>query len=65
MFQWPGMGSLFVQAALFGDLPLLGSYLIYVGLTFVTINLLIDLILISHDPRRGSLRPREPLVGHA
>lgn len=65
LFQWPGMGSLFVQAALFGDLPLLGGYLIYVGLTFVTINLLIDLILISHDPRRGSLGSRKPLAGHA
>jgi peptide/nickel transport system permease protein len=64
LFQWPGMGSLFVQAALFGDLPLLGGYLIYVGLTFVTINALIDLILASHDPRRGCLGPRESMVGH-
>jgi len=64
LFQWPGMGSLLIQAALFGDLPLLGGYLIYVGFTFVAINALIDLILFTLDARRGEPGPRPSMAGH-
>lgn len=63
LFQWPGMGSLFVQAALFSDLPLLGGYLVYVGFTFVAINAVIDLLLAKRDPRRGGPGARVPLAG--
>ena len=52
MFQWPGMGSLFVQSALFGDLPVLAGYLVYVGLVFVSANALVDLGCHAADPRR-------------
>jgi peptide/nickel transport system permease protein len=55
VFQWPGMGSLFVQAALFGDLPVLAGYLLYVGLVFIAVNALVDLGCHAIDPRR-----REP-----
>ena len=51
VFQWPGMGSLFVQAALFGDLPVLAGYLVYVGLVFVAVNALVDLGCRAADPR--------------
>ena len=61
VFQWPGMGSLFVQAALFGDLPVLAGYLLYVGLVFVAVNALVDLGCHVADPRRRD--PRATMAG--
>jgi ABC-type dipeptide/oligopeptide/nickel transport system permease component len=58
VFQWPGMGSLFVQAALFGDLPVVAAYLIYVALVFVGINAVVDLALVALDPRRRACLAR-------
>ena len=51
VFQWPGMGFLFVQAVMFIDIPVMAAYLMVVALIFVTINTLVDLLYIVVDPR--------------
>lgn len=65
LFQWPGMGSLFVQAALFGDLPVLSGYLLYIGAVFVVINAVVDLALARLDPRRTGSGGRDAPAGRA
>ncbi len=60
VFQWPGMGFLFVQAVMFIDIPVMAAYLMVVALIFVTINTLVDLLYIVVDPR---LRARGGLGG--
>ena len=54
VFQWPGLGALFVQAVEFVDVPLMAAYLVMVALVFVGINLVTDLLYRAIDPR---LRP--------
>ena len=51
VFQWPGMGFLFVQAVMFIDIPVMAAYLMVVALIFVTINTLVDLLYIVVAPR--------------
>jgi peptide/nickel transport system permease protein len=51
VFAWPGMGSLFIQAVQFPDVPVLAAYLCLVALVFVTINLIVDLLYAVVDPR--------------
>ena len=51
VFQWPGMGLLFVQAVEFADIPVMAAYLCLISLIFVTINLLVDLLYFAVDPR--------------
>jgi peptide/nickel transport system permease protein len=51
VFQWPGMGLLFVQAVQFADIPVMGAYLCLIGLIFVVINLAVDLLYYLVDPR--------------
>jgi peptide/nickel transport system permease protein len=51
VFQWPGMGLLFLQAINFADLPIMSGYLIVVGVIFVAINLTVDLLYLAIDPR--------------
>jgi peptide/nickel transport system permease protein len=48
VFQWPGMGLLFIQAVTFADIPVMAAYLCIVALIFVVINLVVDLLV---DPR--------------
>ena len=57
VFQWPGMGLLFIQAVTFADIPVMAAYLCLIALIFVVINLVVDLLYFVVDPR---LR-----VGHA
>jgi peptide/nickel transport system permease protein len=55
VFQWPGLGSLFVQAVQFVDIPVMAAYLMFVALVFVVVNLSVDLLYFILDPRlRGS-----------
>ncbi len=54
VFQWPGMGLLFIQAVSFADVPVMAAYLCLVALIFVAINLAVDLLYLVVDPR---LRP--------
>ena len=51
VFQWPGMGSLVIQAITFGDMPVLSAYLVLVSALFVAINLIVDLLYYVVDPR--------------
>jgi peptide/nickel transport system permease protein len=51
VFSWPGMGSLFIQAVQFPDVPVMAAYLCLIALVFVTINLAVDLLYAVVDPR--------------
>ena len=51
VFQWPGLGAMFVQAVQFVDIPVMAAYLLFVGLVFVATNLLVDLFYVVLDPR--------------
>ena len=51
VFQWPGMGLLFIQAVNFADIPVMAAYLCFIALVFVLINLLVDLLYYAVDPR--------------
>jgi peptide/nickel transport system permease protein len=51
VFQWPGMGLLFIQAVTFADVPVMAAYLCLIALFFVLINLAVDLLYYAVDPR--------------
>lgn len=51
VFQWPGMGFLFIQAVQFADIPVMAAYLTLVAVVFVTINFIVDLLYYAVDPR--------------
>jgi peptide/nickel transport system permease protein len=58
VFQWPGMGLLFLKAVQNADIPIMSAYLLLVALIFVTINLVVDLLYAVIDPRlRLAARP--------
>jgi len=61
VFQWPGMGLLFIQAVTFADIPVMAAYLCLIALIFVVINLVVDLLYFVVDPR---LRVERPTGGH-
>ena len=54
VFAWPGMGSLFIQAVQFPDVPVMAAYLCLIALLFVVINLVVDLLYAVVDPRLGA-----------
>ncbi|HEU0229098.1 MAG TPA: ABC transporter permease [Burkholderiaceae bacterium] len=51
VFQWPGMGLLFIQSIEFVDIPVMAAYLLMIGFFFVIINLVVDLLYFAVDPR--------------
>jgi peptide/nickel transport system permease protein len=51
VFQWPGMGLLFIQSVQFADIPIMAAYLCLIALIFVIINLVVDLLYFAVDPR--------------
>ena len=61
VFQWPGMGLLFIQAVTFADIPVMAAYLCLIALIFVVINLVVDLLYFAVDPR---LRVEKSAGGH-
>jgi peptide/nickel transport system permease protein len=61
VFQWPGMGLLFIQAVQFADIPVMAAYLCLIALIFVIINLVVDLLYFAVDPR---LRVERSAVAH-
>jgi peptide/nickel transport system permease protein len=61
VFQWPGMGFLFIQAVQFADIPVMAAYLCLIALVFVIVNLVVDLLYFVVDPR---LRVEKPAGGH-
>ena len=58
VFQWPGVGSLFVNSVQSVDVPVMAAYLLFVALVFVAINLIVDILYYVVDPRlRVDARP--------
>jgi peptide/nickel transport system permease protein len=51
VFQWPGMGLLFIQSVGAADIPVMAAYLLLIAALFVTINLIVDLLYFAVDPR--------------
>ncbi len=51
VFSWPGIGLLFIQSVYFADIPVMSTYLVMIGLIFVIINLIVDLLYFAVDPR--------------
>lgn len=51
VFQWPGMGYLFLQSVMHVDIPVMGAYLILVAFMFVVLNLIVDFLYYVVDPR--------------
>ncbi|MBS7804975.1 ABC transporter permease [Rhizobiales bacterium TNE-4] len=54
VFQWPGLGSLFVNAVQFADVPVMAAYLMFVASVFVIVSLVVDLLYFVIDPRLRS-----------
>ena len=61
VFQWPGVGLMFINAVFFVDIPVMSAYLLLVGTLFVMINLIVDLLYLAIDPRirDGQLKRQE------
>ena len=51
VFQWPGVGLLFINAIQFVDIPVMAAYLMLISVMFVGINLIVDLAYFAIDPR--------------
>ena len=51
VFQWPGVGLLFINAIQFVDIPVMAAYLMIISVMFVGINLAVDLLYVAIDPR--------------
>lgn len=54
VFQWPGMGLLFIQAIGNADIPIMAAYLVLIAFIFVLINLVVDILYFVVDPRLRS-----------
>jgi peptide/nickel transport system permease protein len=62
VFQWPGMGLLFIQSVQFADVPIMTAYLVMAALIFVIINFTVDVLYAAIDPR---LRADRVALGRA
>ncbi|PSC04034.1 ABC transporter permease [Alsobacter soli] len=51
VFQWPGMGALFLGAVQNVDIPVMAAYLLLVSFIFVVVNLVVDVLYAVVDPR--------------
>jgi ABC-type dipeptide/oligopeptide/nickel transport system permease component len=51
VFNWPGLGALFVKSVEVVDIPVMAAYLMFVGLVFVVVNLIVDIVYFLIDPR--------------
>ncbi len=51
VFQWPGLGLMFIQAINEVDIPVMSTYLLLIAMFFVIINLIVDLLYYFVDPR--------------
>jgi peptide/nickel transport system permease protein len=56
VFQWPGMGFMFLEAVNRSDIPLITAYIMFVGFVFVVVNTLVDMLY-------GMINPMVDLVG--
>ncbi|AMJ63324.1 ABC transporter permease [Bosea sp. PAMC 26642] len=57
VFQWPGLGALFVTAVQFVDVPVMSAYLLFVAFVFVLTSLIVDLVYVALDPRLRTGNP--------
>ncbi|KQU54304.1 ABC transporter permease [Bosea sp. Leaf344] len=57
VFQWPGLGALFVNAVQFVDVPVMSAYLLFVAFVFVVTSLVVDLVYVALDPRLRTGNP--------
>jgi peptide/nickel transport system permease protein len=64
VFAWPGVGQLFIQSVQFSDIPVMAAYLMLIGLLFVIINLVVDLLYFVVDPRLRSQGGAARVGGH-
>ncbi len=51
VFQWPGMGLMFIQAIADVDIPIMAAYLVLIAFFFVLINMIVDILYYAVDPR--------------
>lgn len=51
VFQWPGVGLLFIDSVQFVDIPVMASYLMFISVMFVAINFIVDIVYLFIDPR--------------
>jgi len=51
VFQWPGVGLLFISSIQGVDVPVVAAYLLLIALLYVGINLVVDLLYVLVDPR--------------
>ena len=51
VFQWPGVGLLFINAVQFVDIPVMAAYLMLISVMFVGLNLAVDILYVAIDPR--------------
>lgn len=51
VFQWPGVGALFIASVQVVDVPVMAVYLLFIALLFVTINFIVDILYFLVDPR--------------
>jgi peptide/nickel transport system permease protein len=56
VFQWPGMGMLFIQAVTFLDIPVMAAYLCIISFIFVVLNTFVDIAYAVIDPRLRTAR---------
>ncbi len=63
VFQWPGLGLLFIQAVTFADIPVIAAYLLLVSVIFVVMNIIVDYLYYIVDPRLKSTKMGS--AGHA
>lgn len=57
VFQWPGLGLLFIDAIQFVDVPVMAAYLMLIAVVFVVINLIVDILTYLVDPRARDTNP--------
>ncbi|HEY5797737.1 MAG TPA: ABC transporter permease, partial [Bosea sp. (in: a-proteobacteria)] len=57
VFQWPGLGALFVNAVQFVDVPVMSAYLLFVAFVFVLTSIIVDLVYVALDPRLRTGNP--------
>jgi len=51
VFQWPGLGLLFLDSIRYVDIPVMSVYLVLIAMLFVIINLIVDVLYAVIDPR--------------
>jgi peptide/nickel transport system permease protein len=56
VFQWPGVGLMFINAINFVDIPVMATYLMLIAVFFVLVNLIVDLLYFAVDPRLSRRR---------